>query len=182
MLRRSLAAVVISGVGSLGFLACSGESPATPSALVAESQARQPQGAPGTYELGFFKVGAGGAFEPVTSLPLGGPELILGARVYVQGHPELPAQSGAVTFEYCSLKGGPANDPTRIDEAPLEACANGTGSWARLGTERVTSAGEAYKFFGVVRFTPTIGFRFRYSDQGSGVASGGSDPVNFNWT
>ncbi len=42
----------------------------------------------------------------------------------------------------------------------------------------VNASGEALMNFGFVSVTPVIGFRFRYLDQGSGVASGTSAAAN----
>jgi hypothetical protein len=35
--------------------------------------------------------------------------------------------------------------------------------------------------FGIVRIPRTVGFRFRYASQGSGIASGISAARNFTW-
>jgi len=43
-------------------------------------------------------------------------------------------------------------------------------------------AGYACMNFGIVRIPRDVGFRFRYSSQGSGVASGISEARNFTWT
>ena len=93
-----------------------------------------------------------------------------------------------MTFEYCSYKGGPPNDITRADEAPKEACEQGTATWARLRSLYVSSVcpalepGYACLNFGVVRLPRDVGFRFRYASQGSGIASGTSESKNFTWT
>jgi hypothetical protein len=93
-----------------------------------------------------------------------------------------------VTFEYCSYTGLPPNDITRPDEAPKEACEQGTGSWARLGSKSVAAGtcpslgtGYACLDFGVVRIPRSVGFRFRYSPQGSDIAAGTSEAHNFTW-
>ena len=99
-----------------------------------------------TYELGFFKVGPSG-LEPVTSLSVCKSsvceELILNA--HITDSSGLPAQKGLVVFQYCSYKGLPPNDITRPDEAPLEACADGSASWANLrSVHSINQSGDAF--------------------------------------
>lgn len=86
-----------------------------------------------------------------------------------------------MTFQYCSLKGFPLNDITRADEAPSSACTTGAGKWANLATLPVDVSGNAYLDFGIVLIPRTIGFRFRYAGQRSGIANGTSDPRDFTW-
>jgi hypothetical protein len=43
-------------------------------------------------------------------------------------------------------------------------------------------SGYACVDFGIVRIPRKIGFRFRFSAQKSGIASGASIPQNFEWT
>jgi hypothetical protein len=86
-----------------------------------------------------------------------------------------------VIFQYCSLKGLPPNDITRPDEAPSAACANGTAAWANLTTMPIDQSGNAYLDFGVVLIPRTVGFRFRYLGQGSGIENGVSEPRDFTW-
>jgi len=144
------------------------------------------QGVPGTYELAFFIV-SNGELVSVSSLPActsGGvcEELILGAHVEEQSS-ELPAQGGAVSFQYCSYKGLPPNDITRADEAPTAACDSGLATWNDLRQRsKVNESGDAFGFFGIVLIPRTVGFRFRYIGQGSGIANGMSLPRDFTWT
>lgn len=93
-----------------------------------------------------------------------------------------------MTFEYCSYKGGPSNDIERADEAPKEACTDGSARWARLTTRSVREGfcptlgmGYACMNFGIVRIPRVIGFRIRYESQGSGIPSGMTAPENFTW-
>ena len=125
--------------------------------------------------------------QEVTSLPVLTAELILKASV--TSSTGSAAQAGTVTFEYCSYKGGPPNDITRADEAPKEACEQGTASWARLTSVSVSPGmcpglepGSACMNFGIVRLPRDVGFRFRYASQRSGIASGTSQSKNFTWT
>jgi hypothetical protein len=143
------------------------------------------QQVPGKYELSFFKLGANGLLEPVTSLSVCTAsvceELILNAHI-TEENSGLPAQSGLVVFQYCSYKGLPPNDITRADEAPLEACATGSASWRDLrAVLKVNESGDAFLDFGVVLIPRTVGFRFQYKGQG-GIANGVSAPKDFTWT
>jgi hypothetical protein len=131
-------------------------------------------GPAGSYQLSFLTNGS----QPVSTLPVNAGELILKAHV-TDAATGLPATNGTVTFEYCSLKKRPPNDITRADEAPLEACASGDASWARLGSVGVNTSGDAHWNFGIVRIPRTVGFRFRYGR--GGIASGISAPANFTW-
>jgi hypothetical protein len=142
------------------------------------------QAVPGTYELNFFTQGPNGLVS-VTTLPVCSQsvceELILNAHI-TDTSTGLPAQGGLVTFQYCSYKGLPPNDISRPDEAPLEACANGTATWKNLaGSLKVDQSGDAFLDFGVVLIPRTVGFRFLYKGQGT-IANGMSDPENFTWT
>jgi hypothetical protein len=180
--------VVLITACALTVAACSNPSPvvpSSPSAAGAEVSAK-PSAAAGTYSLSFL-ARVNGVVQEVTSLPVSSAELIL--RAYVAGSDGVPAQAGTVTFEYCSYKGRPPNDITRADEAPKEACDAGTAAWARLMSLAVypghcppLGAGYACMNFGIVRIPRDVGFRFRYSSQGSSVASGTSDARNFTWT
>jgi hypothetical protein len=152
---------------------------AGPRAAVANASAT------GTYTLSFI-ARVDGTLQEVTSLPVLSTELIL--KAYVADSSGQPAQRGTVTFEYCSYKGGPPNDITRADEAPKEACEQGTASWARLMSLSVTAGtcpglgtGYACVNFGIVRIPRDVGFRFRYSPQGSSIAAGTSEAKNFTW-
>jgi hypothetical protein len=172
---------------ALSVAACSSQSPVTPSAApVAEGSlsARGSQAAPGIYELSFH-AWLGGVLQEVSSLSVGSQELIL--RAHVTDSSGAPAQRGTVTFEYCSYKGLPSNDITRPDEAPKEACEQGSADWARLTSLPINSgcptfgAGNACMNFGFVRIPRVVGFRFRYSPQGSGIAAGVSLSKDFTW-
>jgi hypothetical protein len=87
-----------------------------------------------------------------------------------------------VIFQYCSYKGLPPNDIARADEAPTAACEDGSATWANLPRGvPVNASGDAYLDFGVVMIPRTVGFRFRYLGQGSGIANGVSAPEDFTW-
>jgi hypothetical protein len=107
---------------------------------------------------------------------LSGPELILKAHVEEQASGE-PAQGGAVTFQVCVLKGGSTLQMVPLPSA--QCVKGGSGSWARLLRMEVDASGDAFMNFGIAPRTATVGFRFQYSGQRSGIASGVSAPVDF---
>lgn len=176
MARRNLAGMLAVVVGAIAVAACSDQTPVSPSVDRGPSQDVRllARAAPGSYELSFFTNG----LVPVTSLPVL-QELILGA--HVANGSGVPAAGGSVTFQYCSLKGGPPNDINRPDEAPSAACTTRDASWANLISVPVDAFGNAYMNFGFVSIPRTVGFRFRYSGQRSGIANGTSAPRDFTW-
>lgn len=187
-MRYSKLALIIPIV-TFGLCACADRSPVAPSAPVdaaGDASARASASTPGRYELSFYADRIGG-WVPVTSMPVLSDELILAAHVTTIAG--VAATSGTVTFEYCSYNGLPPNDITRADEAPLEACADGSANWARLTSIGLDAPGcpqlgpgYACMDFGIVRIPRKVGFRFRFSAQRSGIASGTSIPQNFEWT
>lgn len=168
--------------------ACSNQSPVTPSpgsAIAGDLSARPAAAVPGVYDLS-FNVFQNQTYQEVSSLAVSSQELIL--KAYVTDSSGLPAQKGTVTFEYCSYKGGPPNDIARADEAPKEACEQGTASWARLTAVSVSAGrcptlgtGYACMNFGIVRIPRDVGFRISYQPQGSGIPAGMTEPENFTW-
>jgi hypothetical protein len=180
--------LVVALLGAVSAGACATESPVGPSpssVMAGEQHAKGSQAAPGVYDLS-FNVFQNGTYQEVSSLPVRSQELIL--KAYVADSTGGPARKGSVTFEYCSYSGGPANDIDRPDEAPLEACAEGTATWARLASMSVTAGrcpllgnGYACVNFGVVQIPRDVGFRIRYEPQGSGIAAGMTLPENFTW-
>jgi hypothetical protein len=83
------------------------------------------------------------------------------------------ADGGAITFQYCSLKGVPRFDPTQPDEAASSACADRSGKWVTLIRVPIDpTTGNASLGFGTVETVNIIGFRARYTSQNSGIASG----------
>jgi hypothetical protein len=183
MLCRHIARFIAIFLGVVTFVACGNHSPLTPSKAadriggqtVASTSIDAAQPITGSYQLAFLNT----SLQPVSSLPVMTAELIL--RAHVADSSGLPAQRGVVTFQYCSYKGLPPNDITRADEAPSSACADGSATWKNLVSVQVDQSGNAYMDFGVVQIPRTVGFRFRYSSQGSGIANGVSDPADFTW-
>jgi hypothetical protein len=124
----------------------------------------------GIYELSFFADTPNG-LVPLTnnSLPIL-TELVLKAHIEDgSGH---PATRGSVIFQDCSLRGGPA---------PSAVCVSGSGAWSHIITMPVDQFGNASVDFGFVSNPRTIGFRFRYIGQGSGIANGASAPGDVTW-
>ena len=180
MTRRSRTRFIVAA-GAAALAACSPDAAVAPVstgqlAVVGALQARSaPVVVVGSYVLSF----ADTHLQPVSTLVVGGPELILAAHVAdAAGN---PAQRGSVTFQYCSLNGLPPNDITRADETPSADCATGAGTWTQLASVRVDASGNAYMDFGFVRIPRTVGFRFRYTSQGGAVPSGVSAPADFTW-
>jgi hypothetical protein len=160
--------------GGLLLAACS-ESPVAPKVPV-ETELVTVAGQPvlGTYEFHFLDPGTR---QEVSSEPFGSAVLLQAHILGASG----PVQSGIVVFQYCSRKGFPPNDINRIDEAPLEVCEAGDGTWANLGTRSVDAFGNAELEFCCPQVTPTIGFRYKYLAQGSGISNWTVTPRNFNW-
>ena len=176
MLRRILSTLTVAAT-AFALVACSDSSPTQPGN--SPSPTSPNSSGPGSYQLTFFI--NPNSPQPVSSLPFG-QELFL--RAHVDDSSGRPAKDGRVTFEYCSLNGRPKNDITNIDEAPIEACADGTATWTPLDTVVVQVDGTATMFFGAVRVTPMIGFRFQYLNSNpasGGIASGVSAPANFTF-
>jgi hypothetical protein len=125
----------------------------------------------GIYEISFFADTLEG-LVPLTnnSLPVL-TELVLKAHVEdTSGH---PVKRGSVIFQDCLLKGNPA---------PSAACVSGSGAWSHLITLPIDQFGNALVDYGFVS-TPrtTIGFRFRYIGQGSGIANSPSASGDVTW-
>ena len=185
MSKTTLSAIAL--LTALTAAACSSQSPVTPGESTAAGGPQSAKGAtasPGVYDLSFRAFLTGG-FQEVFSLPVNR-ELILMA--HVTDSAGQPAPRGTAAFEYCSSKGR-SRDITRPDEAPKEACEQGLASWARLTTIAVDAGrcpgfgvGYACMNFGIVRIPRDVGFRFRYSPQGSAIAGGTSAAENFTWT
>ena len=99
---------------ALTVVACSGESPITPSpsyAVAGDLSAKPSSGIPGVYDLS-FTVYRNGTYEEVSSLAVSSQELLL--KGYVTDSSGRPAQKGTVTFEYRSVQGwAPERHPAR---------------------------------------------------------------------
>jgi hypothetical protein len=140
------------------------------------------QGVPGTYQLSFCAEG-----QPIGSTLFVGQELVLHA--YVADSLGTPASRGQVVFQVCT-RGGHAipNDPQ-----PSSACdIDHTASWVSLTFPRLpldgttclsclpAGLGNACLGYGSVQSVRTVGFRFKYLGQGSGIANG-IDTKDVSW-
>jgi hypothetical protein len=176
MERRNRAYVLVASITTFAILACSEQLPVGPGGpRDAGRDAVLARAVSGCYGLSFLN----SSLQPVATLVVLH-EAVL--KAHVDNCAGNAAQGGSVTFQYCSLKGGPPNDIARADEAPSAACATGDASWARVGTVQVNASGDALINFGLVSIPRTIGFRFKYQPQGSSIASGVSDPADLTWT
>ena len=126
---------------------------------------------PGSYQLSFHDHSG----QPVSTLPVN-QELVLHASV--QDSNGAPAQRGTVTFQSCSR--GPK----------AECRSGGPGTWVPLITMEVNPGtcpglglgiGHACVNVGFRSSPTTIGFRFEYDSQGSGIGSGVSPATDFTW-
>jgi hypothetical protein len=181
MSPRNLASLTLSVLAAGAVVACSDQSPVTPGPTPDGLRGPGLLSRPirGSYDLSFVSGG-----QEVSSLPVCTESVCeeLGLNASVDDVSGVPAETGSVIFEYCSFKGLPPNDIQRADEAPREACENGEGTWAHLITVKVDASGNIpVVSFGVVFIARTVGFRFRYLGQGSGIANGVSEPENFTW-
>ena len=82
-----------------------------------------------------------------------------------------------------------AVDGTVTSRVCGQLCEQGLASWARLTTIAVDAGlcpgfgvGYACVNFGIVRIPQEVGFRLRYSPQGSAIAGGTSTAKDFTWT
>jgi hypothetical protein len=165
MPHSHLASFIFAVLTPCAFSACSDQSPAAPDATPDGVQYATTLAQPvlGSYTLTFF-------FDAFNIITL---------QAHVTDDLGNPAQSGVVIFQYCSYKGFPRYDVTRIDEAPISACADGSAKWVTLATVPVNASGDAFVEVGPVNIVDVIGFRFRYVGQGSGIANYTINPVNW---
>ena len=121
----------------------------------------------GLYELSFDTTGP----VPLTNnrLPVG-QELVL--KAHVEDSSRNPAKRGSVIFQDCEVMNHPA---------PFEKCNSGSGTWSFISTMSVNTNGNAEVDYGFISIPDTIGFRFRYLGQGSGIANGASAPGDVTW-
>jgi hypothetical protein len=141
------------------------------------------QPTPGTYELSFLR-SDGQPINPDSTLFVG-EELVL--QAHVTDGSLVDAQSGAVTFQYCSRQGG--RSLLQTDPAPSSACdIDGTGHWIFITTFKVDAGtcpglgtGYACVNFGAIGSPRTVGFRYRFTGQGSGIANATSEARDVSW-
>jgi hypothetical protein len=139
------------------------------------------QPVPGNYVISFLSNGA-----PISSTLPVGEELVL--KAHVTDSSNVDAQLGAVAFQVCSRKGG--RSLIKLDPGPSSDCdVDGTGTWVHLYTAKVNAGlcpeeegpGFVCVNWGFISSPRTIGFRFRYTGQGSGIANGISQPKDASW-
>jgi hypothetical protein len=191
MPRRNIMALVFVLLGTLASITCS-RSPVAPSNRsetidplgasgddhTAGSASPLAQGLPGTYTLSFVD----NNLQVVSTLPVGH-ELVLRADVASSAGPAL---RGSVQFQVCGTGG---HSLQRLDPVPFSECdSGGSANWIPITTFSVaagtcpgTGPGSACVNWGSVTHPRTIGFRFKYVSQGSGVQSGQSLPADFSW-
>ncbi len=191
MPRRNIGALVVVLLGAITSITCS-RSPVAPSdrsntidplstsgdGNAGASATPLAQGLPGTYTLSFEDHNG----QVVTTLPVG-QELVLRADVSSSAG---PAQRGSVQFQVCGTGG---HSLQRLDPVPFSECdSGGSANWIPITTFSVaagtcpgTASGSACVDWGAVQNPRTIGFRFKYVSQGSGVQSGQSLPADFTW-
>jgi hypothetical protein len=180
MLYRNITFLRFAVIAALASMAYSGNSSVT--------LADQP--VPGSYELSFFTEDFSSSppvLVPVSSLPactpspgVSCPDLVL--KAHITDSAGLPAQGGSVTLQICVIAGNDFGDLHR-HWAPSAECDNGPGEFNNYGASfQLNESGDAFIFFGIITNPRTIGFRFRYSGHGSGIANGMSGPKDFTWT
>ncbi len=110
-------------------------------------------------------------FIPLTNnrLPVGQE---LGLKAHVQDTSGNPVLRGEVIFQDCEVMNHPA---------PFEKCDSGSGVWAHVFQMSVDASGNASVDYGFISTRETIGFRFRYLGQGSGIANGVSKSGDVTW-
>jgi hypothetical protein len=147
--------------------ACSDRSPVAPDLVVAEGRAAT-DAIPGSYAIHFLK-------ETRTGLMAAADTEVVGTYLVLQSeirdYAGNLAETGTVTYEYCSLNG---------NYAPSSSCTGGSGRWKRWASGPVDPAGLRYGF-GSCSTPRTIGFRVKYSSQGGAIANGISAARDFTW-
>lgn len=140
------------------------------------------QAVQGTYNLSFLR-NDGTPLGPGSTLPVG-EELVL--QAHVTDGAGFDAQRGSVTFQVCSRSPGRS---LKLDPAPSSDCdITGTGSWVFVFNGKVdgglcpgTGPGFVCVNFGAINTPRTVGFRFRYAGQGSGIANRISEAKDASW-
>lgn len=167
MAGRSRVTLLFTAAGAVVLAACAEQSPVAPGA--GPDQVRlAATAAAGTYELTFHLSGA--ALVPVTSGPVG---TEMGVRATVRNASGALATTGSVTFERCMAGGA---------QAPSAVCNGGAGRWTRVMSVRIDASGFPPTISGGTCHSPTtVGYRFRYTGQKGGIASGVSESRDFSW-
>jgi hypothetical protein len=180
---RALTTLIV----AVASVACSERSPAAPSpagavpssATLEGSGGLTPQAVGGSYTLNL----ANTTGQIVSTLPTCGHngELLLWAQVRDSSGGLAPG--GTVILEVCRRGGGSST------LRPSAECDGGAASWSHVSTVKVTEGcprlapetGNACRLFGCMPTPRTIGFRFRYIGQGTGIANGVSASQDMTW-
>jgi len=170
MPRRTLARLLsaaVAGLAAGAFAACSDQSPVgphgpAPGAVQKVSVLAQPVSGEG--DISFIPNSIGERNE-----------VILVAQVTAEGN---PAQGGQVLFQFCASRGSLEFGFPTIPLPSAECEPGGSGRWFRIGTVPVV-AGEASVTFCCISSGSTIGFRFVYTGQGSGIGNFTSLPEDY---
>jgi hypothetical protein len=162
-IARSIVTVCVASA-----IACAERPPVAPAVEVADAPALAARGDPaGVYTLRFLTEGS---HLVVESLPV---YQSMGLWAHVTDAAGQPVTRGSVTLQYCAV----GNDP-----APASECAGGRGKWAYHMSITLNANGDAFGYWGYCTRPRTIGFRFKYSAKGGGVADGTSAARDFTWT
>jgi hypothetical protein len=163
MPHGQLTGIVFAAFAPLAFAGCSQSSPLAPDNVQYATVLAQPV--------------AGSVYLMTTHATTIGRGVVLDA--YVEDASNNPATSGTAVFQMCSVQGTPA---------PSTDCISGAGHWVRIGSAGIITSGPNA---GHALFTPTslapptgttIGFRFRYIGQGSGIGNSLSDnAADYTW-
>lgn len=160
---------IVGAIAPWAFIACADQSPVSPDATSDNA----------SYAIVLAQPTVGALYQLTVYATTVGTGAVLDA--YVLDASSSPATSGSVAFYYCSLQGNPA---------PSEACLTDSGHWVRYGSAGIIHTDppgpkEGHALLGYTESPPsgtTIGFRFRYIGQGSGIANAWSDNVaDYTW-
>lgn len=166
-MERNRASAIVGLVATFALVACSDRSPVAP-VSPPHGVSLAVNAVTGSYTISFLKETSTGLAPAADAEPVG---TYLVLKSEVRDDAGNLAQSGSVRYEYCWSRG---------DYAPSSTCNSGGGSWRRLLTVDVDPIGSLVGF-GSCSTPRTIGFRFTYSGQGSGIASGVSQSKDFTW-
>jgi hypothetical protein len=136
------------------------------------------------YELS-FQLSNGQPLDPTNPVLYVGQELVLHA--FVADSSGSPATAGSVSFQVCTHGG---RNLSNQDPQPSSACdLYKTASWVTLGGRWKVNGGfcpgegtgNVCIDYGFVMTPRTIGFRFKYASQGSGIPNGVSEANDVSW-
>jgi len=167
-MERNRASAIVALAATFALVACSERLPVAPDGPPDGGARLVVKAATGSYVISFLKETSTGLAPAADAEPLG---TYLVLKSEVRDDSGNLAQSGSVKYEYCWFED---------DYAPSSRCDSGSGTWRRHMTVRVDPIGSLVGF-GSCSTPRTIGFRFPYSGQGSGIANGASQSRDFTW-